>query len=96
MNKSQLVDAIADSTELTKVKSAEVIESVIKNISNSLKAGESVTLVGFGTFSVAKRDSRIGRNPSNGKKIKIPAKTVPKFSAGKALKELVNHKHKSK
>jgi DNA-binding protein HU-beta len=90
MNKSQLVDAVAQSTELTKLKSAEVIEAVLASITGSLKSGESVTLVGFGTFSVAQRNARNGRNPITGKTIKIAAKKAPKFSAGKALKETVN------
>lgn len=92
MNKTQLVDAVAQSADLTKVKAAEVVEAVLAAVSGSLQNGESVTLVGFGTFSVAARAAREGRNPITGKAIKIAAKNAPKFSAGKALKEAVNSK----
>lgn len=92
MNKTQLVDAVAAQTEVSKVKAAESVEAVLNAISESLTKGESVTLVGFGTFSVTQRKAREGRNPNTGKAIKIAAKKAPKFSAGKALKEAVNGK----
>jgi DNA-binding protein HU-beta len=90
MNKTQLVEAVAKSTDLSKAKTADVVEAVLSAISGSLAQGESVTLVGFGTFAVAKRNAREGRNPLTGKPIKIAAKKAPKFTAGKGLKEVVN------
>jgi DNA-binding protein HU-beta len=90
MNKTQLVEAVAKSTDLSKAKTADVVEAVLAAISGSLAQGESVTLVGFGTFAVASRGAREGRNPLTGKPIKIAAKKAPKFTAGKGLKEVVN------
>ncbi|NCP98412.1 HU family DNA-binding protein [archaeon] len=90
MNKTQLVEAVAQAADVTKVKASEAVEAVLASVSGALASGESVTLVGFGTFSVAQREARDGRNPLTGKTIKIPAKKAPKFSAGKALKEAVN------
>jgi DNA-binding protein HU-beta len=90
MNKTQLVEAVAKSTDLSKAKTADVVEAVLAAISGSLAQGESVTLVGFGTFAVASRNAREGRNPLTGKPIKIAAKKAPKFTAGKGLKEVVN------
>jgi DNA-binding protein HU-beta len=90
MNKTQLVEAVAKSTDLSKAKTADVVEAVLSAISGSLAQGESVTLVGFGTFAVASRNAREGRNPLTGKPIKIAAKKAPKFTAGKGLKEVVN------
>ena len=92
MNKTQLIDAVAQATELTKVKSAEAVEAVLVAVTESLKSGDSVTLVGFGTFSVTERKARNGRNPVTGQAIQIAAKKAPKFSAGKGLKEAVNGK----
>lgn len=90
MNKTQLVDAVAEATDVSKVKAAESVEAVLAAISGAMAKGDSVTLVGFGTFSVVQRKAREGRNPNTGKAIKIAAKKAPKFSAGKALKEAVN------
>lgn len=90
MNKSQLVEKVAEATGLTKAKSLEAVEAVISSISGALKAGDSVTLVGFGSFGVTERAARKGRNPATGKEIKISAKKAPKFKAGKDLKEAVN------
>lgn len=90
MNKTQLVEEVAQSAGLSKAKTSEVVDAVLSAVSGSLAKGDSVTLVGFGTFSVAKRNAREGRNPLTGKPIKIAAKKAPKFSAGKALKEAVN------
>jgi DNA-binding protein HU-beta len=90
MNKNDLVAAVAESTELTKVDAAKAVDSVLENITASLKTQNEVRLVGFGTFSVAKRAASEGRNPRTGEKIKIPASKRPKFSAGKALKDAVN------
>ena len=90
MNKNDLVAAVAESTELTKADAAKAVDSVLENITASLKGQNEVRLVGFGTFSVAKRAASEGRNPRTGEKIKIPASKRPKFSAGKALKDAVN------
>ncbi len=89
MNKSQLIDAVAKKAGLTRGKSSEVIAALIQSITDSLTKGESVTLIGFGSFSTSHRAARIGRNPKTGKEIKIAATTVPKFKAGKGLKEAV-------
>lgn len=90
MNKNDLVAAVADSAGLTKADAAKAVDSVLDNITSSLKKGKEVRLVGFGTFSVAKRAASEGRNPRTGEKIKIPASKRPKFTAGKALKDAVN------
>ena len=89
MTKADLIDAIADSAKLKKSDSANALESIISAVQNALKKGEDVRLVGFGTFSVRKRDARKGRNPQTGKEIKIAAKKVPVFKAGKTFKESV-------
>ncbi len=89
MNKTQLVDSIADSTRLTKTDVEAVLNSVIEHIRKSVKKGDDVTLVGFGTFTKSKRKARAGRNPQTGKEIKIPAATVPRFRPGKEFKEAV-------
>ena len=88
MNKEDLIDAVAKST-CTKAEAARAVDAVLGAIKKSLKKGESVTLVGFGTFKVAKRSARAGRNPQTGAPLKIAAKKVPKFIAGKALKDAV-------
>ena len=87
MNKTELVDAIA--ADLTKVQAKAALESTLNAISETLKKGDSVQLVGFGTFKVSHRAARTGRNPQTKAEIQIPATTVPAFSAGKALKEAV-------
>lgn len=88
MNKADLVEAVA--TVVGKKKTAEeAVNCVLDSITESLKKGDKVTLIGFGSFSVAKRAARTGRNPQNGKTIKIKAKKVPKFVAGKKLKDSV-------
>jgi DNA-binding protein HU-beta len=88
MNKGDLINVVAKST-CTKAEAAKAVNAFLGAIKKSLKKGESVTLVGFGTFSVSKRSTRKGRNPQTGKEIKIAAKKVPKFTAGKALKDIV-------
>ena len=88
MNKADLVAEVAKVVN-TKRLAEDVISCILESITKALKKGQPVTLVGFGTFSVSKRKARIGRNPQTGKEIKIPAKRVPKFSAGKALKNAV-------
>lgn len=89
MNKTELVDAIAESADLTKVQAKAALESTLNAISSALKEGDAVQLVGFGTFKVSHRAERAGRNPQTGKEITIPATNVPAFTAGKALKEAV-------
>jgi DNA-binding protein HU-beta len=90
MTKSELVDVIAKKTDKSKVASATVVDAILDAIKAALKKGDKVTLVGFGTFEVAKRAAREGINPRTQKKIKIKASKVPRFKAGKALKEIVN------
>ena len=90
MNKAELIDAIADSAELSKASASRALDSAIESITKALKRGDTVTLVGFGTFSVRKRAARIGRNPRTGESIKIKASKVPGFKAGKALKDAIN------
>jgi DNA-binding protein HU-beta len=90
MNKSDLIDAIAKSAELTKADAAKALDAITDSITGALKSGDSVTLIGFGTFKVSARAARTGRNPQTGKEIKIAARKAPAFTAGKALKEAVN------
>jgi DNA-binding protein HU-beta len=89
-NKSDLIEAIAKSADLSKAAAGRALDATLESISNSLKKGELVSLVGFGTFYVAKRAARNGRNPRTGETIKIKAAKVPKFRAGKGLKDTVN------
>lgn len=90
MNKSELVDYIAAEAELSKAAAARALEALIGGVKATLKKGGSVTLVGFGTFAVGKRTARTGRNPRTGAAIKIKAAKVPKFRAGKGLKDALN------
>ncbi len=90
MNKSDLVDAIAKSAELSKAAAARALDATVDTIKKALKKGDTVSLVGFGTFKVGKRAARNGRNPRTGATIKIKAAKVPKFAAGKGLKDAVN------
>ncbi|MFN9494780.1 MAG: HU family DNA-binding protein [Bacteroidota bacterium] len=83
MNKGQLIDKIAGDAKISKVQAGADLDSFITATMGALKKGDKVTLVGFGTYSVSKRSARIGRNPQTGKEIKIPAKKVVKFKAGK-------------
>ena len=89
MNKSELVAKIAEDTKLTKKAAENTVNAVMSNIKKALKKGDSVTLVGFGTWTVTKRKARQGRNPQTGASIKIPAKKVPKFRPGKGLRDVV-------
>ncbi len=89
MNKSELIDAIAASANLSKVDAGKALDGMVKAIEGALKAGDSVTLVGFGTFSVKERAARSGRNPKTGATIDIPATKVPGFKAGKGLKDSI-------
>ena len=90
MNKSDLVDAIAKSAEISKAAAGRALDATVETIKKALKKGDTVSLVGFGTFKVGKRAARNGRNPRTGATIKIKAAKVPKFSAGKGLKDAVN------
>ncbi len=94
MNKQDLVAQVADHADISKSKAAEAVDAVMSAIKGSLKKGDDVRLVGFGTFSVAQRAATTGRNPRTGEPIKIPASKQPKFKAGKELKEAVNGKKK--
>lgn len=89
MSKQELVSFIADKTGLTKKDSEAALASALDGVKDSLKKGNSVTLVGFGTFAVSKRNARQGRNPQTGATINIPARKVPVFRAGKGLKDSV-------
>ncbi len=89
MNKNELVTAVATSTGLSKADAGKAIDGVFQAISNALQKGDEVRLVGFGTFNVAERAKSEGRNPRTGEKIEIPASKLPKFKAGKGLKDAV-------
>lgn len=90
MNKTELIDAVADEAEVSKAEAGRAVDAVISSITKALKKGDTVTLVGFGTFQVRKRAARTGRNPKTGDTIKIAASKNPAFKAGKALKDAVN------
>ena len=90
MNKSELISEVAEAAGISKAAAGKALNGLLQAISSSLSKGESVTLVGFGTFSATKRAARNGRNPQTGKTMKIKAKTVAKFKAGKKLADAVN------
>ncbi|WP_088340996.1 HU family DNA-binding protein [Robiginitalea sediminis] len=90
MNKTELIDAMAADAGITKAAAKKALESFLGNVEGSLKKGNRVSLVGFGSWSVSKRNAREGRNPSTGKTIQIPAKKVVKFKAGSELSDAVN------
>jgi DNA-binding protein HU-beta len=90
MNKAELVSAIADEAQLTKVDAEKSLKGIVEALTDCLTAGDKVTLVGFGTFSVAERAARSGQNPQTGQKIEIAASIAPKFKAGNTLKALIN------
>ncbi len=90
MNKIELIEHVAKQADISKAAAGRALEAVVSGIRVSLKKGNSVTLVGFGTFSIGKRAARAGRNPRTGAAIKIKAAKVPKFRPGKALKDAVN------
>jgi DNA-binding protein HU-beta len=89
MNKAELIESLAKATKLTKTDCENVINSCLDTIKKSVKKGDDVTLIGFGTFTKSKRKARMGRNPQTGKEIKIPAMTVPKFRPGREFKNFV-------
>lgn len=90
MNKSELIDAIADAAELSKADAGRALDAFVKTVEDTLRQGDSVTLVGFGTYSVKERAERKGRNPQTGEEITIKAAKIPAFKAGKTLKDAVN------
>ena len=90
MNKSELIEQMATTADISKAAAEKALDGALGAITQALKQGDSVTLVGFGTFKVSKRAARTGRNPRTGAAIEIAAASVPKFSAGKALKDAVN------
>ena len=89
MNKTERIDAVADEGEVSKAEAGSDVEAVISSITKALKKGDSVTLVGFGTFKVRKRAARTGRNPKTGDAVALPGKHVPHFKPGKELRERV-------
>lgn len=90
MNKTELVDVIAASAEISKAKAGQALDAVLTSITEAMQRGESVSLLGFGTFATKERAARTGRNPQTGEPIEIAAATVPSFTPGKNLKEAVN------
>ena len=90
MNKTELIAAIADQAELSKKDSEKALKAFVDVVTEQLKEGEKVQLVGFGTFEVSERAAREGRNPQTGETMKIAASKAPKFKAGKALKDMMN------
>jgi len=90
VNKSEMIDMVAEAADISKAAAGRAVDAVFEGITSSLKGGDSVTLVGFGTFSVSDRAARAGRNPRTGETIQIKASKMPKFKAGKALKDAVN------
>ena len=90
MNKNELVSAVAEQAGLEKGKAQSAVDAVFAVITGELKNGGDVRLVGFGNFSVSKREASTGRNPQTGAEVKIPARNVPKFTAGKGLKDALN------
>ena len=89
MNKTELINQIADSADINKTEASDALQAFMATVTDTMNKGEKLTLVGFGTFSVSKRAARDGRNPQTGKAIKIPAKNVVKFKVGKKLDEAV-------
>ncbi|SFD24332.1 nucleoid-associated protein HU-beta [Pseudoalteromonas denitrificans] len=90
MNKSQLIDQIASKADISKAAAGRALDSFINSVTGALQEGDSVALVGFGTFSVRERAARTGRNPQTGAAIEIAAANIPAFKAGKSLKDAVN------
>ncbi len=90
MNKADFISSVADCAELSKADAGRAVDAMVETITKALKKGDTVTLVGFGTFAIRKRAARTGRNPRTGQAIKIKASKNPAFKAGKALKDAVN------
>jgi DNA-binding protein HU-beta len=96
MTKAEIIEKVAEEVKISKAAAGKAFETVIGSITQAIKKGDKVTLVGFGTFSVSSRKARKGRNPRTGQEIKIAAKKVPRFAAGAALKAVVNGKAPAK
>ncbi len=92
MNKNELVSAVAEKAELSKQQASSAVDAVFEAIQGTMAKGDDIRLVGFGTFSVSHRAASKGRNPSTGAEVDIPARNVPKFAAGKGLKDAVNNR----
>lgn len=90
MNKSEMIDAIAEGADISKAAAGRALDAMVEAVTETLKKGETVNLIGFGTFEVRDRKARTGRNPQTGATINIPAAKSPAFKAGKALKDAVN------
>ncbi|HUG99666.1 MAG TPA: HU family DNA-binding protein [Gammaproteobacteria bacterium] len=90
MNKGELIEAVAAAADLTKADATKAVEAFLDTVTRTLRTGDQVAIVGFGSFSVKSRAARLGRNPKTGATIQIPASRVPGFKAGKALKDAVN------
>lgn len=90
MNKSELIEAVAEQAEMTKAEAGRAVDAIVATITDTMSKQEDVSLIGFGTFTVRERAARTGRNPQTGEAIQIKAAKVPAFKAGKALKEAVN------
>lgn len=90
MNKQELIEQIANEAGITKAAAGKVVDAFTSSVTAALKKGDSVTLIGFGTFAVSERAARTGRNPQTGKELKIAARKAPAFRAGKALKDALN------
>ncbi len=90
MNKAELIEAMADSADISKAAAGRALDGMVNAITDAMKKGDTLSLVGFGTFSVKERAARDGRNPQTGETIKIKASKIPSFKAGKALKDAVN------
>ncbi len=90
MNKGDLISAVADKAGITKAQASDAVNAVFDGVANCIKSGDKASFIGFGTFSTSMRNARTGRNPQTGTEIKIPAKNMVKFKAGKALSDHVN------
>jgi DNA-binding protein HU-beta len=90
MNKSELIQAVADSADIPKATATKAVDAIIDSIKDAMAEGDTVTLIGFGTFTVRERAARVGRNPRTGERLDIKAAKVPAFKAGKSLKDAVN------
>lgn len=90
MNKSDLIDSVANQTSISKAAASEALDAVLKGITDTLMTGDKVSLTGFGTFEVRHRQARMGRNPQTGAPVHVAARNVPAFKPGKAFKEAVN------
>ena len=90
MNKTELIEAMAESADISKAAAGRALEGMVEAITNTVKSGDTVSVIGFGTFSLRERAARTGRNPKTGAEIQIPASKSPAFNAGKAFKDAVN------